>query len=49
MPQNEEISKGGINGGEKRVGFANCRKRTFREGVNIKEREKLFIDMLIPT
>ena len=36
MPQNEEISRGGKNGGRKRVSTAICGRRGNRGSINIK-------------
>ena len=38
VPQNEEVSGGGKNGGRKRVNSAIRRKRANKESINIKER-----------
>ena len=40
VPQNEEISGGGKNGGRKGVGSAICRIRANKGSINIKERER---------
>ena len=40
IPQNEEISGGGINGRKKGVGSAIRRRRENGERVNIKKRER---------
>ena len=37
VPQNEEISGGGKNGGRKGVGFASCLRRANWGNVNIKK------------
>ena len=39
VPQNEEISGEGKNGGRKGVSFAICQKRVSRGSINIKERK----------
>ena len=40
VPQNEEISGGGKNGGRKEVGSAIRRRRANREGVHVKKRKR---------
>ena len=40
LPQNEEISGGGKDGGRKGVGSAIRRRRANRGSINIKERER---------
>ena len=40
IPQNEEISEEGKNGGRKGVGSAIRRRRASREGVHIKKWER---------
>ena len=40
VPQNEEISGGGKNGGRKGIGSVIRRGRANRGGVNIKKRER---------
>ena len=48
IPQNEEISGGGKNT-EGGVGSAIDRKRANRGCTNIKERKRVFSEMLTPT
>ena len=38
--QNEDVSKGGKNGGGKRVSFAIRQRRENKGSINIKERER---------
>ena len=40
VPQNEEISGGGKNKGDKGVSFAVCQRRANRGGIHIKKREQ---------
>ena len=49
--QNEDISKGGKNGGEEGVGFAIRRRRANMGRINLKKREpeELFSGMLSTT
>ena len=47
VPQNEEISGGGNNGGRKRVGSAICRRKAIRESININNRERGVVDSYI--
>ena len=41
VPQNEEISGGGKNGGRKKVGSIICRRRVNGGSVDIKKRDRV--------
>ena len=37
VPQNQEVSGGGTNEGEKEVNFAIRQRRAYAKGINVKE------------
>ena len=50
VPQDEDLSGGGKNGGRKGVNFAICHRRANGGSINITKREQeLFSEILTPT